>query len=361
MAACLFWSAALLILYTYFLYPLILIGLDGLRQLLGNVRYLRFGGDRRKSLPFDLLPSVTVLIAAHNEATCIAAKVSNSLAIDYPRERLEVLVGSDGSTDGTDEIVRKARDPRVVLARAERSGKAGVLNRCIPMASGEIVVLTDANTMIDPGAVKKLVRHFADPDVGAVCGRLRLYNPTRRGYEESAYWQYESLIKLYEGKHGAVIGANGGLYAIRRSLFTALPPSTIVDDFVIPLRILDRGYKVPYEPAAEATEETTEDYSKEFRRRARIAAGNFHSLRLLPGLLLPTAGFAAFALWSHKVLRWFAPGLMALALAANVPLLSSRLYQLTLLAQLSFYALALAGRLGVLRGLPRKVASAAYY
>jgi cellulose synthase/poly-beta-1,6-N-acetylglucosamine synthase-like glycosyltransferase len=139
--------------------------------------------------------------------------------------------------------------------------------------------------------------------VGAVCGRLKLYNRLRKEYEESTYWTYETLLKLYEGKHGAVLGANGGLYAIRRALFAPLPPDTIVDDFVIPLRILEAGYQVRFDPEAAAYEETTEDYAREFARRARIGAGNFQSLSRLPGLLNPSRGFAAYAFWSHKVLR----------------------------------------------------------
>src|SRR6185503_12633420 len=179
----------------------------------------------------------------------------NSLALKYPAHRFEVLIGSDGSTDGTNEIVQLCEDTRVRLSAAARAGKTTVLNRCIPMAQGDIIVLSDANTMIEPEAIEALVRHFEDPDVGAVCGKLRLYNPTKQDYEESAYWNYESLIKFYEGKRGSVVGANGGLYAIRRRLFTKLPPSTIVDDFVIPLRILEQGYQVVYEAGAVAHEE----------------------------------------------------------------------------------------------------------
>jgi cellulose synthase/poly-beta-1,6-N-acetylglucosamine synthase-like glycosyltransferase len=361
MSTLIFWVATFLLLHSYFFYAMLLVAFDAVDQLMRNIRHIRGGADRAGCSEQPFLPPVTVVVAAYNEVSCIAQKVANTLEIDYPRERLQLLVGSDGSTDGTDELVRKARDSRVVLSRAERAGKTTVLNRCIPAAAGEIVVLTDANTLIEPSAVKQLVRHFRDPEVGAVCGRLRLYNPTVKEYEESAYWSYESLLKLYEGKRGAVMGANGGIYAIRRSLFSALPPSTIVDDFVIPLQILDRGYKVLYEPEALASEETTEDYRKEFGRRARIAAGNFQSLRLVPGLLLPTAGFAAFAFWSHKLLRWCAPGLMAVALVANAFLFEQLLYKITLVSQLGFYALALAGRYSVFRGLPKRAASVAYY
>jgi cellulose synthase/poly-beta-1,6-N-acetylglucosamine synthase-like glycosyltransferase len=362
MAEWIFWVSALLLLHTYFFYPVLLMLLDAAHQAVGNLRYIQSGDERRKPRAVDVAPPVSLVVAAYNEESCIGDKLRNSLALDYPADRFEVLVGSDGSTDRTNEIVESAQDPRVRLSVAERAGKTSVLNRCIPQAKGEIVILSDANTQIDPGAVKKLVRHFRDPEVGVVCGKLRLYNPTRRDYEESAYWTYESLIKFYEGKRGAVMGANGGLYAIRRSLFTQLPPGTIVDDFVIPLRILERGFKVIYDPEAVAREETTEDYRKEFGRRARIAAGNFQSLRMLPGLLAPTAGFRAFAFWSHKVLRWCAPGLMAAALLANLAVHSRPLYAALLAGQVGFYTLAFVGsrRLRIPRPL-RRVAEVAYY
>jgi cellulose synthase/poly-beta-1,6-N-acetylglucosamine synthase-like glycosyltransferase len=361
MAEVLFWCAALFLVHTYFLYPVILFALDGVEQVLANVRTMRRGPRAASAHPHVALPRVSLVVAAYNEASCIGEKVKNSLALDYPADRFEVFIGSDGSTDGTDEIVRSATDPRVRLSSAARAGKTSVLNRCIPVAAGDIVVLSDANTMIDPDAVQKLVRHFEDPEVGAVCGKLKLFNPTNADYEESAYWNYESLIKFYEGKRGAVMGANGGLYAIRRTLFTQLPPSTIVDDFVIPLRILENGFKVVYEPEAVAHEETTEDYDQEFGRRARIAAGNFQSLQMVPGLLSPTAGFRAFAFWSHKLLRWCAPALMGLALLANLFLLHSTFYRLAFFGQVMFYTLAYLGKTGSLTGTGRRVASVAYY
>jgi cellulose synthase/poly-beta-1,6-N-acetylglucosamine synthase-like glycosyltransferase len=363
MAAIVFWLSVLALAHTYFLYPAVLVLLDALSQLRANLRFIRFSNERRREeVKEAILPSVSLVVAAYNEESCIAQKLNNTLELNYPRERFELLVGSDGSTDATDAIVMNAGDTRVRLSRAERAGKTTVLNRCVPMAKGDIVVLSDANTVIDKDAIRKLVRHFADPQVGAVCGKLKLYNPKVKGYEESAYWTYESLIKFYESKRGAVMGANGGLYAIRRRLFNAMPPSTIVDDFVVPMGILERGYKVIYDPEAVAYEETTEDYGREFGRRARIAAGNFQSLKLFPSLLSPTAGFIAFALWSHKVLRWAAPALMALALVSNVALLHrSPLYQLALIAQLGFYALAFAGKRGIFTGALKRVASVAYY
>jgi cellulose synthase/poly-beta-1,6-N-acetylglucosamine synthase-like glycosyltransferase len=361
MAEVFFWCAAVLLVHTYFFYPLCLFAIEGVAEVFRNLRFMKTGQLPPPPRVVGPAPSVSLVVAAYNEASCIRQKLENSLALQYPADRFEVLIGSDGSSDGTDERVRECTDGRVRLSPAPRAGKTTVLNRCIPSAQGEIIILSDANTMIEPQAIQALVRHFEDPDVGAVCGKLRLYNPTKQDYEESAYWSYESLIKFYEGKRGAVVGANGGLYAIRRKLFTQLPPSTIVDDFVIPLRILEQGYKVLYEAEAVAHEETTEDYGKEFGRRARIAAGNFQSLKLVPGLLLPTAGFASFAFWSHKLLRWCAPALMAAALLANLFLLDSVFYRLTLFTQLMFYALAYLGKAGVLKGTGRRAASVAYY
>ena len=357
MAGWLFWGAVLLLLHTYFFYPLFLLLLDRAEHLVPRAR--------RTAGPLWAgsgdWPSVTLVVAAHNEVSCIEEKIRNSLQFDYPADRFELLIGSDGSTDGTDEVVERFTGGRVRFWRGERAGKASVLNACIPAASGSIVVLSDANTTIDPGALKKLVRHFEDPSVGVVCGRLRLYNRIRREYEESAYWTYESWIKVYEGKRGAVMGANGGLYAIRRRLFTPLPSSTIVDDFVIAMRILASGQKVVYESDALAFEETTEDYQKEFKRRSRISAGNFQSLTFVPQLLSPACGFRAFAFWSHKVLRWFAPALMAVAFAANLFLLAVPPYRLLFAAQVVFYGLALAGREKVLKGALGRAASVAYY
>src|SRR5690606_36955376 len=306
-----FWGAGLLLLHTYVLYPLFLkVGNRLLPSRYAQRPPALAPGEQDPAS----LPRVTLVVAGRNEEAVIARKRENSLALDYPPELLEIVIGSDGSTDRTDALVRACPDPRVRLDAAPRAGKVGVLNRTIPLARGEIVLLSDANTHLEPDALRRLVPHFDDPSVGAVCGRLRLYNPTKQDFEESAYWSYESAIKLEEGRRGALIGANGGLYALRRILFSPLPPDTIVDDFVIPLRVLEQGKAVVYEEQAVALEETTEDYGREFGRRARIAAGNFQALTLVPRLLLPSAGFAAYAFWSHKVIRWCAPLLMALCL-----------------------------------------------
>jgi cellulose synthase/poly-beta-1,6-N-acetylglucosamine synthase-like glycosyltransferase len=358
-----FWLSLGLVAYSYLGYPVVIGAWSALREAIAGVRFVAGGPDRRRRGRGERAwPSVSVVLAAHDEETCIRQKIENCLALDYPADRLEVVVGCDGCTDLTAAAARSSGDPRVRVVELPRSGKASVLSRLVPIATGEVIVLTDANTMFDRGALQALARHFDDASVGAVVGRLRLYNRVRREYEESLYWRYETILKYYEGKLGAVLGANGGIYAIRRVLFQPLKPATIVDDFVIPVRIATRGWRVPYEPEAVAHEETTEDYGREFGRRARIGAGNWQSLSFLPELIDPRTGFLAFAFVSHKLLRWVAPFLLAAALALSFPLAlrGGVVYRALLLAQLAFYALALLGGLGA-AGRLRRVASLARY
>ena len=351
-----------LVAYTYFGYPIVLMAWTGLHEAMAGLRFVMGGPDRRARRRDDRWPMLTVVVAAHDEETCIRQKVENCLALDYPAAELEVLVGCDGCSDRTAERARSTGDGRVTVIEAPRSGKAAVLSRLVPLAKGDLVILTDANTMIDKGAAKALARHFHDPSVGAVVGRLRLYNRVKRDYEESIYWKYETVLKYHEGKRGCVLGANGGIYAVRRLLFQPLPETTITDDFVVPLRIAARGWRIPYEPAAIAFEETTEDVEQDFGRRARIGAGNWQSLALLPEALDPRTGFLCFSFVSHKLLRWLVPLFLTVALAASIPAaLRGGFFMNALLAgQLAFYALALAGKLRV-RGPLRRPASLAHY
>ena len=348
--------------YAYLGYPIVIIAWTGLREAASGIRFVAGGPDRRVRRRDDRWPTLTVALAAHDEQTCIRQKVENCLALDYPPEKLEVLVGCDGCTDRTAELARATGDARVTVVEGPRSGKATVLSQLVPRARGDVVLLTDANTLLDRGAAKALARHFQEPSVGAVVGRLRLYNRVKRDYEESLYWKYETVLKFYEGKLGCVLGANGGLYAVRRLLFQPLPRATIIDDFVVAVRIAARGWCVPYEPEAVAYEETTEDVSEEFGRRARIGAGNWQSLALVPEALDPRRGFLAFAFVSHKLLRWLVPFFLAAALAASIPFAWSGglAAKLLLVGQAAFYALGLAGRWRV-RGRLRRPAALAWY
>jgi cellulose synthase/poly-beta-1,6-N-acetylglucosamine synthase-like glycosyltransferase len=359
-----FWAAIGLLAFSYIGYPLVLAVWDGAREALQGLRFLAGGPDRRAHRDARAWPGVSIVLAAFDEEACIRQKIENCLELEYPADRLEVVVGCDGCTDRTAELARAAGGARVkVCELSPRAGKASVLSRLLPAASGEIVVLTDANVTLERGALRALVRRFRDPAIGAAVGRLRLYNRVRREYEESLYWKYETLLKYYEGKHGCVLGANGGLYAIRRILFTPLAPDTIIDDFVIPVRIAARGWGVVFEPEAIAFEETTEDYRQEFGRRARIGAGNWQALLRVPEVLDPRTGFLAFAFVAHKLLRWAAPALLGVAFASNLVAAGSVGawgYRLLLAVQLAFYALAIAGRHGV-AGPLRRAASLAYY
>lgn len=352
MIALLFALSALLLAHTFAFYGFTL-------RLLAR-------GSRRQAPPpaavaEDSLPSVTMVVAAHDEEACIGAKLLNFQALDYPRDKLDLIVGSDGSTDRTEAIVERfaAADPHIHLSTAPRAGKSAVLNRCIPMARGSWVLLTDANTMLRADALQVLARHMLDPDLGAVSGRLILTPPQGempaaavacRGAPssegEGLYWRYETRLKIAEAKLGVLLGANGALYALRRDLFTPLAPETIVDDLVIPLRLAIQGHALRYEPAALAFEETAATLADESRRRARIAAGNFQSLTWLFPLLSVRRGIWAYAFWSHKVLRWCAPLLLLMAFLSNAALAGhGRLWQMALALQCLFYGLALVGAL----------------
>ncbi len=362
--ATLLWLCLGLVAFSYLGYFLVLLVWDGARDALSALRFVAGGEDRRARREADAWPRVSIVFSAFNEETCIRHKIENCLALDYPPDRLEIVVGCDGCTDRTAELARAAGGGRVTVHElTPRAGKPAAISKLVPGARGDIVVLTDANVMLEPGALRALVRRFRDPAVGAVVGRLRLYNPTRAEFEESLYWKYETVLKYYEGKHGAVLGANGGLYAIRRILFSPIRPDTIIDDFVIPVRIAVRGWKVPYEPDAVAHEETTEDAGREFVRRARIGAGDWQALARVPDLLDPRTGFLFFSFVSHKLLRWMTPFLLAVALVLSVPLAAQPgawLYRALLLGQLLFYGLALAGPRSA-TGRLRRFASLAQY
>src|SRR5438309_11834883 len=259
MLAILFWLAVGCILHTYVLYPLLLIVLDAVGQARGAWSYL--GGNERRRPPAQIgLPSVSVLIAAYNEAACIGQRIENLLAQDYPADKLEILVGSDASSDETDAIVTRYAARGVKLSRAERCGKAGVLIRLVALAEGEVLVMTDANTEFERDAIRHLIQPLRDDDVGLVCGRLRLHSPAGAPLAEGAYWKLESLLKLYESRRGCVMGANGGSYAVRKALFPPRPAGPVGDDFVAALRVLAAGSRVSYEPEAVAHEETAPDH-----------------------------------------------------------------------------------------------------
>lgn len=241
-----FWTSISLVLYAYIIYPLLLILIDKTRKRV-DVKMT------------DVLPKVSVIIAAYNEEKVIENRILNCLSLDYPPELLEVIVASDGSTDGTAGIAGRYVGEGVILYDYKtRRGKVNVLNETIKKAKHPLIVFSDANTGFKRDALKNLVRHFGDDTVGAVCGALYFINAdgSNNGELEGIYWKYETFLKRMEGHRGCLLGANGAIYAIRKELYEDCPPDTIVEDFFIPMKFLQRGYKVIYDPEANAVEES---------------------------------------------------------------------------------------------------------
>jgi biofilm PGA synthesis N-glycosyltransferase PgaC len=331
----LFWLSTLLVLYAYAGYPLAVWGLA------------RWRGRRPAKAP--ITPSVTVVITAHNEARVIRDKIENTLALDYPADRLEILVGSDGSTDGTDEIVAEYAARGVRLHRQlARGGKAALLAALVPQASGEIVVLSDARQRYAPDAVRELAANFADVTVGCVSGVLELEGATGGvGAAMGFYRAYEQAIRDGEGRLHSTPGATGAIYAIRRELFIPPHPDTILDDLAIPLAIVAQGKRAVYEPRAVAVDRAPTSAGEEFACKVRTLAGNYQALWRARSHLLPWRSPMAWSLFSHKLLRLVVPYLLLICLAANAALAKAHLVYAGLMGgQLLFYMIALLGAVG---------------
>ena len=332
-----FWASVLLVTYPYVLYPALL--------------WLLTRGKRAPEYPDPAeWPAISIVLAAHNEIAIIRAKIENTLALDYPADKLELIVVSDGSEDGTDEVVAEyaERGVGVRLHHMPRcGGKTLAQNAGVRLASGDVLVFTDANSMFAPDALRALVRPFTDPEVGCVCGELRYTNPEElaAGKGEGVYWHYEQFLKRKESLLRSALGANGSIYAVRRNLFEELGPE-IISDFIMPVRIWRRGFPVVYEPRAVAIEQSTLNFKGEFRRRIRIISRSMHGLWQERAVLNPFAhGLLAFEMFSHKVLRWLGSLFLITALGSAVPLAGQPLYRALLLCQIAFYLLAALGNL----------------
>ncbi len=329
------WSCLFVVVAAYAGYPILIFLLS------------RLFGRRPNPLGAEAseLPFLSLLIAAYNEELDIEARLLNALALDYPREKLEIVIASDGSTDRTNEIVRRyaAQGVRLLAYPANR-GKTTVLNESVPQLRGEIVLLSDANTDMAPDAARRLAAWFRQADVGVVCGRLVLVDPWSGRNVDGLYWKYETFLKKCESRLGALLGSNGAIYAIRKHLFPAVRPGTLIDDFVIPLDAkLRSGCRIVYDARAVAREETPPTIRAEFRRRIRIGAGGFQSIGMLWPLLSPACGWVALTFLFHKILRWTCPFFLLGALVANLFLLGEPLYNALFAGQLGFYALAVLG------------------
>ena len=301
---------------------------------------------RRRPQAADATPSLTLLIPAFNEEHSLGAKLDSCLSLDYPRDSLQIVVLSDGSTDGTNAIAATYAERGIeLMAFPQNRGKLAVLRDGVAAARGEIVAFSDAACRLMPDSLRRLVRPFADPAVGCVSGVYRVLRPeaAQLGGEEGLYWKYETFIKRCESDLGSILGAHGSLYAIRRDLCPDLARIRVNDDYEIPVQIVAGGHRAVYAPDAVACEEATEMGG--FARRVRIAVGNFRQLRLLGLLLWPPRPWLVLGFIAHKFLRLLGPGLLVAALVLNF-LLPGPFYRAVLVAQLAFYGLALAGWLG---------------
>ena len=323
----LFWSSFALIFLAYAGYPICL--------------YLRACFSPRPIRRGNIFPSVTILLAVHDEAKKLPGKLQNLAELDYPADHLDVIVVSDGSKDETNEILAAWERPRRGSAiLAEHRGKATALNCGVARAQGEIIVFTDARQMITSDAVKKLVANFADPSVGCVSGELMIGEGSTAASTEGVglYWRIEKNIRHWEGLTGSTVGATGAFYAVRKHLITPVPPETILDDVYIPLQVIRQGYRVVFERSAHARDDLNPTPKQEFHRKVRTLVGNYQLLQLAPWVVTrPNPVRLQFVF--HKLLRLLVPFALV-GLLVSTMWLRKDIYELALGLQLFFYALA---------------------
>ncbi len=328
-AAVVFWASLALLVYVYAGYPLLLFLAGSLRR------------ESRRTRPARL-PRVSLIISAYNEEDVIREKILNSLRLDYPRDRLEVVVACDGCTDGTAAIAREFAAEGVRVFDLPRQGKNGTLNEVVPQTRGDIILFTDANGKFQRDALSTLVRHFADPQVGSVCGEL-IYlsaddNVVAKGY--NLYWRYDQQLKRLESRLACLLGANGSIFAIRKSLYHPLA-GFVSNDMVLPIQVAARGYDVVYEPGAISREAGSKDAAEELGRRSRIVGRGILGVRVvLPEVLRGRRGLLLWELLSRKFLRYCTPFFLVGLAASNLFLLTG-IYRWTLAAQALFYGGAL--------------------
>jgi cellulose synthase/poly-beta-1,6-N-acetylglucosamine synthase-like glycosyltransferase len=327
-----FWFCLAVCVYIYFGYPALLWVVSRFRS--------------RPVAEADVTPTVTFIIPAYNEERNIAAKVENTLGLDYPADKLQVLVVSNGSVDRTDEIVRGFTDPRVQLVVMPQPGKMEALNEGVRRATGEVLVFTDADFLLDHHTLREIGRKFADPEVGGVCGArntsvVREGDATGEG--EGMYARWDKWQKIRESRIGSVFAADGLLYAIRRSLYVPITDPAQSDDMAISMRVVTQGYRLLYEPKATAYEKAVVRASEEFIRKIRITNHSVSALLKL-GAPLVTSGFYSVELLSHKLIRHFIAYFLIPLFIANLFLLRvSPLYVVALAGQLAIYGLAAVG------------------
>jgi cellulose synthase/poly-beta-1,6-N-acetylglucosamine synthase-like glycosyltransferase len=340
----LFWICLFIVFYSYLGYGLVLYIL---------VRIKRLFTGKKVTANTDYEPDVTLFVAAYNEKDFVDAKISNSFSLDYPREKVKHVWVTDGSNDGTPDLLRKYEGVEVYHLN-ERGGKIGAMNRGMQFVKTPIVIFSDGNTMLGHESIRRIVNLFSDPKVGCVSGEKRIFNKEKddaAGAGEGLYWKYESTLKKWDAELYSVVGAAGELFAIRTELFQAVERDTLLDDFIISLRVAMKGYTIQYDPEAYAIESASANVKEELKRKIRISAGGIQSVVRLKSLLnVFKYGTLSFQYISHRVLRWTLAPLCLLimipvnfVLALNSNFDSSDLYTILFYLQVLFYIAALFG------------------
>jgi len=354
-----FWISIAIIIYTYVGYGLLLYFILKIKALVKG---------KRKSPEPGYAPTLTVIVAAYNEAYCIEEKIINTLALSYPADKISYIFVTDGSTDSTPDIV--AKYPQIKgMHQSGRSGKIAAVHRAMQEVNSEVVVFTDANTMLNKDALLMMCRHYIDQNVGAIAGekRVQIDETADATAGEGFYWKYESKLKKWDSELYSVVGAAGELFSIRTSLYTPVEPDTILDDFMISMHIALKGYRIVYEPDAYASELASANTGEELKRKIRIAAGGFQSTIRLKSLLWPfSQPILSFEYISHRILRWIVtPYMMMLAFILNCLIVyingMNNIYGLILAGQLFFYLAAMLGWVLEQRQLKVKIFFIPYY
>jgi cellulose synthase/poly-beta-1,6-N-acetylglucosamine synthase-like glycosyltransferase len=340
-----FWAIFFIIIYTYIGYGILLYAIIKIRRA--------FNIGKKEIIDYSFEPEVTLFIAAYNEKDYVAAKMKNSLNLEYPKEKLNIMWVTDGSDDGTPDLL-KGYPNTSVHHLAERNGKIGAMNRGMDLVKTPIVIFSDANTNLGKQSIRRIVNLFSSPKVGCVSGEKRIVDKESdmaSGAGEGIYWKYESALKKWDAELYSVVGAAGELFAIRTALYKYVEKDTILDDFIISLRIAQDGYTIQYDPEAYAIETASANVKEELKRKIRISAGGIQSIVRLYSLLnIFKFGTLSFQYISHRVLRWSLTPLCLILLipvltilAANEGLFSFGFYSILFWLQLLFYASAILG------------------
>jgi len=347
-------ACILLVFYAYLGYGIFL-------YLLLKIR----GDYKQEEAPEGYCPAISMVVPCFNEEGYILEKVANSKALDYPKDKLQLIFISDGSSDSTAELLSK-EEGILHLHEDQRAGKAAAMNRAMAHVTGEIVVFCDANTDLNPEAIALLSRHYADPKVGGVTGEKRIQAKEEAGASEAGeglYWKYESFLKKADSRLYTVVGAAGELMSYRTALYEPLEPDTLLDDFMQSMRIVLKGYRIVYEPKAMATETASANVKEELKRKIRICAGGWQSMLRLGPAFNPFRNLkVAFAFISHRVLRWsLAAFALPIIFLLNILLLGTPLWNTLLIGQVLFYAAALVGWYYENKGIRWKALYVPYY